>query len=70
MTPSYVHVGWTALWRSIQTNCRAPSLRPSPLTDCVVAADELLNIPHIELDLARNYAVAKIKEAVIAVTGR
>jgi hypothetical protein len=28
------------------------------------------NVPHIELDLAANYATAKIEEAVIAVTGR
>src|SRR5262245_25121704 len=40
------------------------------IVDCVVAADELPNIPHIELDLAKNYAIAKVKEAVIAVTGR
>jgi len=40
------------------------------IVDCVVAADELPNIPHIELDLAAHYAVAKVKEAVIAVTGR
>jgi hypothetical protein len=40
------------------------------IVDCVVAADELPNIPHIELDLASHYAIAKIKETVIAVTGR
>jgi len=40
------------------------------IVDCVVAADELLNVPHIELDLAAHYAIAKIKEAVIGVTGR
>ncbi|WP_407179290.1 thiamine pyrophosphate-binding protein [Bradyrhizobium sp. STM 3562] len=40
------------------------------IVDCVVAADELPNIPHIELDLAAHYAIAKVKEAVIAVTGR
>jgi thiamine pyrophosphate-dependent acetolactate synthase large subunit-like protein len=40
------------------------------IVDCVVAADEMPNVPHIELDLAAHYAVAKIKEAVIAVTGR
>src|SRR6516225_3084361 len=40
------------------------------IVDCVVAADELPNIPHIELDLAAHYAMAKVKEAVIAVTGR
>jgi hypothetical protein len=34
----------------------------------VVAADEMPNVPHIELDRAADYA--KVKEAVIAVTGR
>src|SRR5262249_42348165 len=40
------------------------------IVDCVVAADEMPNVPHIELDLAAHYAMAKVKEAVIAVTGR
>jgi pyruvate dehydrogenase (quinone) len=35
-----------------------------------MVADELPNIPHLELDLAARYAIAKVKEAVIAVTGR
>jgi pyruvate dehydrogenase (quinone) len=40
------------------------------IVDCVVAADELPNMPHIDLGLAKNYAIAKIKEAVIAAVGR
>jgi pyruvate dehydrogenase (quinone) len=36
----------------------------------LVAADEMPNVPHIELELAEHYAIAKIKEALIAVTGR
>ena len=40
------------------------------IVDCVVVADEMPNVPHLDLDLAGHYAVAKIKEAVIAVTGR
>ena len=32
--------------------------------------DELPNLPHIDLNLVKNYAIAKIREAVIAVTGR
>jgi pyruvate dehydrogenase (quinone) len=36
----------------------------------VVVADELPNFPHVDVGLAKNYAVAKFKEAVIAVTGR
>src|SRR5271165_733182 len=40
------------------------------IVDCVVAADEMPNLPHIDLDKIGHYAVAKIKEAVLAVTGR
>jgi thiamine pyrophosphate-dependent acetolactate synthase large subunit-like protein len=40
------------------------------IIDCVVVADELPNMPHIDFGLAKNYAIAKIKEAVIAATGR
>lgn len=40
------------------------------IVDCVVAADEMPNVPHIDLDQASRYAIAKIKEAVIAATGR
>jgi pyruvate dehydrogenase (quinone) len=39
------------------------------IVDCVVPADEMPNMPHIELDQIGNYAVAKIKEAIRAVTG-
>jgi thiamine pyrophosphate-dependent acetolactate synthase large subunit-like protein len=39
------------------------------IVDCVVAADEMPNMPHVELEQIGNYAVAKIKEAVMAVTG-
>ena len=38
--------------------------------DCVVAADEMPNLPHFDLDKIGHYAIAKIKEAMIAVTGR
>ena len=40
------------------------------IVDCVVAADEMPNLPQIELEKLGHYALAKIKEAVIAVTGR
>jgi pyruvate dehydrogenase (quinone) len=40
------------------------------IVDCVVAPDELPNFPHIELGQAERYATAKIKEAILAVTGR
>jgi thiamine pyrophosphate-dependent acetolactate synthase large subunit-like protein len=39
------------------------------IVDCVVAADEMPNFPHLELDKVGNYALAKIKEAILAVTG-
>ena len=39
------------------------------IIDCVVAADELPNVPHLELETMGNYAEAKIKEAILAVTG-
>jgi pyruvate dehydrogenase (quinone) len=39
------------------------------IVDCVVAADEMPNMPHLELDQIGNYAIAKIKEAVQAVCG-
>jgi pyruvate dehydrogenase (quinone) len=39
------------------------------IVDCVVPADEMPNVPHIELDQIGHYAVAKIKEIVRTVTG-
>ncbi len=39
------------------------------IIDCVVAADELPNMPHLDLEKIGNFAKAKIKEAVLAVTG-
>jgi hypothetical protein len=39
------------------------------IVDAVVAADEMPNMPHVELEQVGNYAIAKIKEAVLAVTG-
>jgi pyruvate dehydrogenase (quinone) len=39
------------------------------IVDCVVAADEMPNLPHIDLEMAGNYAMAKIREALLAVTG-
>jgi pyruvate dehydrogenase (quinone) len=35
----------------------------------VVAADEMPNLPHVEPNMIGNYALAKIKEAVLSVTG-
>ena len=39
------------------------------IVDCVVPADELPNVPHIDLEKMANYAEAKIKEKILAVTG-
>ena len=40
------------------------------IVDVTVAADEMPNIPHIAIETVGNYAMAKIKEAVLGVTGR
>jgi pyruvate dehydrogenase (quinone) len=40
------------------------------IVDCVVAADEMPNLPHIDLETAGRYAMAKIREALLPVTGR
>jgi thiamine pyrophosphate-dependent acetolactate synthase large subunit-like protein len=39
------------------------------IADCTVAADEMPNMPHVELGQAGRYAIAKIKEAVASVRG-
>jgi len=39
------------------------------IVDCVVAADEMPNFPHLELDKIGHYALAKIKEVALAVAG-
>ena len=39
------------------------------IVDAVVAADEMPNLPHLDLETVGHFAVAKIKEAVLTVTG-
>ena len=39
------------------------------IVDAIVTANELPNVPHLDLDTLGNVALAKIKEAVLAVTG-
>jgi pyruvate dehydrogenase (quinone) len=39
------------------------------IVDAVVAADEMPNVPHINLETVGHFAMAKIREAVLAVTG-
>jgi pyruvate dehydrogenase (quinone) len=39
------------------------------IVDAVVAANELPNLPHLDLDMIGHFALAKVKEAILAVTG-
>jgi pyruvate dehydrogenase (quinone) len=39
------------------------------IVSCVVPADELPNFPHVDLDKAENFAKAKLKETILAITG-
>jgi len=39
------------------------------IVDCVVAADEMPNFPHLDVDKIGNYAMAKVKEALLAFCG-
>jgi pyruvate dehydrogenase (quinone) len=38
------------------------------IVDAVVVADELPNLPHLDLSMIGHYAMAKVREAVLAVT--
>ena len=40
------------------------------IVDAVVVANELPNVPHLDLDMVEHFALAKIKEVLLAVTGR
>jgi thiamine pyrophosphate-dependent acetolactate synthase large subunit-like protein len=39
------------------------------IVDAVVAANELPNLPHLELEMVGKVALAKAKEALLALTG-
>jgi pyruvate dehydrogenase (quinone) len=39
------------------------------IASCIVPADELPNVPHIDLEKIENVAKAKVKERILAVTG-
>jgi pyruvate dehydrogenase (quinone) len=39
------------------------------IVDAAVAADEMPNMPHVDLQQVGHFALAKVKEAVLAVTG-
>lgn len=45
-------------------SCEGPAI-----VDCHVASDEMPNIPHLEFEQVRGYAMAKIREAIAAVVG-
>lgn len=45
-------------------SCEGPAI-----VDCLVASDEMPNIPHLEFEQVRGYAMAKIREALAAVVG-
>lgn len=45
-------------------SCEGPAI-----VDCLVASDEMPNIPHLEFEQVRGYAMAKIREAIAAVVG-
>jgi thiamine pyrophosphate-dependent acetolactate synthase large subunit-like protein len=54
----------------LQEAIRAALAADGPaIVDAVVVGNEMPNIPHLELDLLGKFALAKIKEAVLAVTG-
>ena len=38
------------------------------IVDAVVVADELPNLPHLDLNMIGHFAMAKVREAVLAVT--
>ena len=64
-------VGFTAkrpeeLRGAIEAGLAAPG---PAIIDAVVPADELPNLPHFEFETIEKFAIAKVKEAVLAITG-
>jgi hypothetical protein len=39
------------------------------IVDAMVVAEEMPNLPHVDLEQLGHFALAKVKEAVLAVTG-
>ena len=39
------------------------------IVDAVVVSNELPNLPHLDLDMIGHFALAKVKEAILAITG-
>ena len=50
-------------------NRRGSAVDGPAIVDAVVAADEMPNMPHVDFGQIGHFAIAKIKEAVLAVTG-
>ena len=48
---------------------KALAAKGPAIVDAVVPADELPNLPHVEIETLQKVAVAKVKEAVLAFTG-
>jgi hypothetical protein len=70
------NIGTTANIRRATTRMSASAAptgsryRPADrLGNAVVAADEIPNLPHVDVETIGHFALAKIKEAVLAVTG-
>jgi pyruvate dehydrogenase (quinone) len=40
------------------------------IIDCVVVSNEMPNFPHVQVDQAKNYAIAKVREAMLSFVGR
>lgn len=47
----------------------ALAINGTAIIDAVVAPTELPNLPHLKLDVIGQFALAKIREAVLAITG-
>jgi hypothetical protein len=69
---------WSELWvvtRGIQPSelraaiSEAFTIDGPAIVDAVVLANEMPNVPHIDLEQVGHFTLAKIKESVLAVTG-
>jgi pyruvate dehydrogenase (quinone) len=60
-------MGWRSFYRPELDE--AFTVDGPAIIDCVVPADEMPNLPHIEMNQIGNYAVAKIREAIHTVSG-
>jgi hypothetical protein len=61
---SFSATGLETVW------CEAFAIEGPAIVDAVVVSNELPNLPHLDLDMIGHFALAKIKGAILAVTGR